>query len=49
MDRCKNCRFWSKGYRLQTMKTPPFCDRHNHSQPGDDPACMEFQAKEETP
>ena len=45
-DRCEVCRFWSRGYRLQGFKVPSFCDRHNHSQPGDDPVCGEFQAKD---
>lgn len=41
-NHCDECRFWSKGYRLQGMKVPSFCAKHFHGQAGDDPACAEF-------
>lgn len=40
--RCDQCRFWRKGYRLQGFKVPSWCDRHFHSQPGDDMCCAQF-------
>ncbi len=43
-NHCDECRFWSKGYRLQGMKIPSFCDKHFHSQAGNDPACDQFAA-----
>jgi hypothetical protein len=42
--RCVDCKFWKRGYRLQGMKVPDFCDKHFHSQSGDDPACTEFSS-----
>jgi hypothetical protein len=42
-DRCDMCRFWHRGYRLQSMKMPSFCNKHFHSQAGDDPACKQFE------
>ncbi len=42
-DTCKDCRFFKRGYRLQNMKIPDWCDRHFHSQRSDDHACAEFQ------
>lgn len=43
---CDTCRFWSKGYRLQGSKVPSFCNRHFHSQQGNDPACKDYDKKE---
>ena len=45
-ETCDTCKHWHKGYRLQGSKVPSFCNRHFHSQPGDDPACKEYESKE---
>lgn len=44
---CDQCEHWHSGYRLQGMKVPAFCNRHFHSQAGDDPVCEQFTQKEE--
>ena len=41
-ERCRDCAFWRNGYTLQTLRVPSFCDRHFHSQSGDDKACEDF-------
>lgn len=45
---CRECRHWHGGYHLQGMRVPSFCNRHNHSQRGDDLACREFADREDT-
>ncbi len=40
---CNQCRFWRRGYRLQGFNVPSWCDKHFHSQPGDDPCCAQFE------
>lgn len=45
-DTCDECRFWHKGYMLQRSRVPAFCNRHFHSQRGNDPACKDFAPKE---
>lgn len=42
-DSCGNCRFFRRGYRLQGLKVPPWCDRHFHAQSADDPACQQHE------
>jgi hypothetical protein len=37
---------FQRGYRLQGIKVPDFCNRHFHSQRSDDPACQQFEPKE---
>ncbi len=44
--RCTDCAHFHRGYRLQGMRVPDFCNRHFHSQHGDDPACGQFEPKE---
>ena len=46
-ERCRDCAFWRNGYTLQTLRVPSFCDRHFHSQRGDDKACEDFNDREE--
>lgn len=41
-DTCNDCIFFKRGYRLQGMKVPDWCDKHFHSQRRDDPACDQF-------
>jgi len=50
-ERCIDCAHFHRGYRLQGMRVPDFCNRHFHSQHADDPACNEFKpaAQEDTP
>ncbi len=43
-QRCTDCAFWRKGYTMGGFKVPSFCDRHYHSQHGDDAACKQFDA-----
>jgi len=45
MKTCLTCYFFKKGYRLQGLKIPDFCEKHFHSQSSDDPACKEYQEK----
>ena len=45
-EHCKDCAHFHKGYRLQGVKVPDFCNKHFHSQSADDPACTEFAPKE---
>lgn len=40
---CGQCRFWRRGYRLQGFKVPSWCDKHFHSQHGDDMCCEQFE------
>jgi hypothetical protein len=46
-ETCNDCSFFKRGYRLQGMKVPDWCDRHFHSQRSDDPACKDFNPKED--
>jgi hypothetical protein len=46
-EHCANCQHFRKGYRLQGLKVPDFCNWHFHSPSHDDPACDEFKAKEQ--
>lgn len=41
-DHCDSCRYFGRGYMLQGMKVPSYCNRHFHSQRGDDPACKDY-------
>ena len=45
-DTCQTCKHFQRGYRLQGMKVPDFCNRHFHSQRSDDPACKQYEPKE---
>ena len=42
-NHCDECRHWCRGYRLQGFRVPSFCNKHFHSQAGDDPACAQFE------
>jgi hypothetical protein len=42
-NQCDECRHWHKGYMLHRSRVPSFCNRHFHSQRGDDPACAQFE------
>ncbi|MDA8251643.1 MAG: hypothetical protein M0Z28_21075 [Rhodospirillales bacterium] len=43
---CVDCRHFHKGYRLQGMKVPPFCNAGFCSVSHDDPACKDFAEKD---
>ena len=43
---CADCCFFHKGYRLQRMRVPSFCNHHFHSVAHDDPACAQFGVKD---
>ena len=45
-EHCKDCRFFKRGYRLQGLRVPDFCDRHFMSQRSDEPACRDFEEQE---
>jgi len=47
-ESCDTCRHWHKGYMLHRSRVPSFCNRHFHSQRGDDPACAQFEPRDET-
>lgn len=44
---CADCRHFHKGYRLQGMKVPSFCNAGFCSVSHDDPACKDFAEKDE--
>ena len=44
---CTDCWHFQRGYMLQGMRVPSFCNRHFHSQHGDDPVCEQFEANED--
>lgn len=46
-DTCQTCKHFQRGYWLQGMKVPDFCNRHFHAQRSDDPACKQYVKKEE--
>ena len=43
-ETCADCAFFKRGYRLQSLKIPDWCDKHFHSQRHDDPACDQFRS-----
>lgn len=43
---CADCRHFHKGYRLQVMKVPSFCNAAFCSVSHDDPACKDFAEKD---
>lgn len=45
---CDQCQHWHKGYMLHRSRMPSFCNRHFHSQAGNDPACKDFEPKDAT-
>lgn len=47
-ESCGTCQHWQKGYMLHRSRVPSFCNRHFHSQNGDDPACAQFEPRDET-
>lgn len=40
---CKDCRHFKRGYRLQGMKVPDFCNRHFHSIRSGDLCCAQIE------
>lgn len=48
-ETCDQCSYWHKGYMLHRSRMPSFCNRHFHSQQGNDPACAEFKRPADQP
>ena len=47
LDRCHECFYFHRGYRVYGSRVPSSCSRHFHTIHGDDPACPEYVMKSE--